>query len=294
MSVVIAFSPGTYGTYLEWCLATLTSKSEILSPFTLLGSSHVFRGNHLLNIQGLRQCSQSNKNYQIARLHPKTLKDESLSDNLDAICNEADYVIHMYPSEDTQLLCLNNFLSKVWANGWWENQFESEIDKNKIFQNWAIPSGTDINHTPQWVKREFLSFYLMPAWHAQIEWYHPAKWSNSKCLVIPVNLLLYSFEQTLTTIQNYCNLLPVREISELLPFHQKNIELQNYRTHDQLCKDIVECTINNRDLQWDELSLCSESWIQWELRNQGFEIRCDGLDIFPTNSVQLRELLYPV
>jgi len=32
--------------------------------------------------------------------------------------------------------------------------------------------------------------------------------------------------------------------------------------------------------------------IQWQLRNQGYEIQCHGLDMFPTNSVQLRKLIY--
>lgn len=36
----------------------------------------------------------------------------------------------------------------------------------------------------------------------------------------------------------------------------------------------------------------SEAWIQWQLRNLGYEIQCHGLDKFPTNSVHLHELLY--
>jgi predicted nuclease with RNAse H fold len=45
---------------------------------------------------------------------------------------------------------------------------------------------------------------------------------------------------------------------------------------------------------WEPLPLPSEAWIQWQLRNLGYELRCHGLDMFPTNSVQLRELLYRV
>ena len=63
-----------------------------------------------------------------------------------------------------------------------------------------------------------------------------------------------------------------------------------------LCKNIVTSTISNTPFDWADqnTTLVGESFVQWDLRNRGFEIRCDGLDTFPTNSLQLRELLYPV
>jgi hypothetical protein len=47
-------------------------------------------------------------------------------------------------------------------------------------------------------------------------------------------------------------------------------------------------------LHWNPLPLASEAWIQWQLRNLGWEIKCHELDIFPTNSVYLKELLYHI
>jgi hypothetical protein len=40
--------------------------------------------------------------------------------------------------------------------------------------------------------------------------------------------------------------------------------------------------------------LASESYVQWQLRNLGYEIQCHELDKFPTNSVHLKELLYTI
>jgi hypothetical protein len=103
--------------------------------------------------------------------------------------------------------------------------------------------------------------------------------------------LLHDFENTMQRIQNTCELEFTRPIAELLPYHEINLKKQKHTTHDQLCNQIVNL---EEDLDWEDqtLGMASEFWIQWELRNRGFEMRCDGLDIFPTNSVQLRELLY--
>ena len=39
-------------------------------------------------------------------------------------------------------------------------------------------------------------------------------------------------------------------------------------------------------------TMLDEAYVQHCLREQGYEIRCDGLDTFPTNSSDLRELIY--
>ena len=72
------------------------------------------------------------------------------------------------------------------------------------------------------------------------------------------------------------------------------LELQRYQNQDQLCQDIVDNTLNNTYFDWrdQEVPLASQAWIQWQLRNLGWEIKCDGLDTWPTNSIQLKNLIY--
>lgn len=53
--IPIAYQGGTYGTYLEWCLTSLTSTDQLVSPFTDVGNSHKFRG-HFLNLGYEIQC----------------------------------------------------------------------------------------------------------------------------------------------------------------------------------------------------------------------------------------------
>jgi hypothetical protein len=296
-TVPIIYNGGSYGTYLEWCLTTLTSTGAICPPFTHSGSSHVFKGNQLRSFADWIEYTKSNCVKKFVRFHPKTQQNDSLTDILNQVCQSVNFAIYLYPDPDSVLLCLNNCYSKIWKD-WWAAQFSSQvslsIDPNKIYENWPVSRDTDINNVPVWIRREFLSYYLMPSWLDQVEWHHPSTWSNSKCCTVFISNLLYDFKHTLQTIGNHCNLHYSRSIDELLEYHSTNLSLQKNLTQDQLCKTIITAVTEGQDYNWNTLPFVSEVWIQWQLRNLGFEIQCDGLDNLPTNSLQLRELLYPV
>lgn len=293
MTIAIAFAPGTYGTYLEWCLSSLTSDTLLNSPLTKVGNSHNFKGAHLITIDGWKDFLSASSDAPFVRFHPKHLKEHDLSKNLDSVCRDAQSVIYIYPHVDHVLLCVNNFISKIWKD-WWACQLIHTIDRDVIYQNWPVSIDTPLEKIPLWIKREFLSYYLMPAWFDQVEWYHLDTWTNPKACIVTTKDLLFEFESTLTKIQNHCKLNYVKPISSLLPHHRQNLELQANLLQDQLCKKIINCVLSDTSFSWDKLPLGSESWLQWELRNRGWEIRCDGLNEFPTNSLDLNKILYPV
>lgn len=58
--------------------------------------------------------------------------------------------------------------------------------------------------------------------------------------------------------------------------------------------DIINNTLSDSEMVWDKLSLIDECHIQTRLLRQGYEIKCDGLNIFPTASKQLRNLLIKI
>lgn len=292
-TIAIAFNAGSYGTYLEWCLTTLVNGNLVQEPFTSLGNSHKFTGNHLVNIDGWRQYVASNSQHRFVRLHPKTSKDQSINETLTEILHNAKNVIYVYPGETSLLLGLNNYFYKIWPN-WIERYFNSEIDLRVIYNNWPVAKDTPVDQIPVWIMREFLSHYLVPAWLDQIEWYQRDSWKHPNLLTVTVPDLLFDFENTLEKIQKFCNLNYCQPASSLIDAHKKNLELQKYASHDRVCHSIIESVVNQTDLSWPELSLPSEAWVQWELRNQGYEIQCDGLNKFPTTSAKLLELLYAV
>lgn len=291
MTTAIAFNGGTYGTYLEWCLTTLSSADHIVPPFTRVGNSHNFTGRHVENIKGWKSFKLTNDLTQFVRLHPKTLVDESLSANMNYLCNTAESVVYLYPDKESILLSLNNFTHKIWKD-WWLRNFSTLVSVDKIYNNWPVSKETPISDIPIWIKREFMSFYLMPNWFSQIEWNHLETWGHANCCVVTVGQLLHDFENSIHRIKTHCNLQFKKDIAELVPFHQQNLKLQKYITQDQTCNQIIDSIVNNQLFEWEPITLTSESWVQWQLRNLGYEIMCNELDIFPTNSVQLRKLLY--
>jgi hypothetical protein len=290
-TIPIAYPGGTYGTYLEWCLTSLTSTDQLISPFSALGSSHSFE-KKIVDFDNILEFLSTNQSEKFIRFHPKTQQQHLVSNRLDQTCAMVQHMIYIYPDRDSVLLTINNFFTKVFQEEWWTFQFLSNIDPLKIYQNWPVTSGTAIQDIPDWIQREFLSLYFMPAWYNQVEWYHPDRWQNPKCCTITVGDLLNNFEETLQKIKVFCNLEYVRPVQDLLPFHEQNLKNQKYLHHDALCTNIIQAVINNQNLSWEPLSLPSEAWIQWQLRNLGYEIQCHALDKFPTNSVHLHELLY--
>ena len=296
-TVPIIYNGGSYGTYLEWCLTSLCSDQPIFDPFLSTGSSHGFRGkgHQLTNFQGWQKYLSTGTPHQLVRLHPKISKTESISNNLNEILNSVNDIIYLYPDKDSVLLIVNNYFTKIWDD-WWNHQFFTEIDASTIYSNWAVSTDVPITKIPIWIKREFMSFYLMPAWHDQVEWYHLDSWSHPRSHNILVKDLLYDFESVIDRLQQTLNFDFVRPVSDLLPYHEKNLQLQKFKNQDKLCKNIVDSIVNGFEFDWSDqlVPLASESWIQWQLRNLGYEIQCRELDIFPTNSVHLKELLYSV
>lgn len=292
--IPIAYLAGTYGTYLQWCLTNLTDTNELISPFMATGSSHnhTFHNiGHWLEIDQFDEFVKESPTAKFARFHPKIKQQDSASLRLNTVCELVSHMIYIYPDRDSVLLTINNVFTKVWDN-YWDSFSISTIAKDKIYQNWPVDPNLALSDIPVWIHREFLSLYLMPAWFDQVEWYHPDIWSNPKCCIITVRELLVNFQKTLEKISQYCQIKYARPIEDLLPFHEQNLKNQKYLHHDAVCMNIVQAVIHNKDLSWQPLSLPSEAWIQWRLRELGYEIRCHGLDIFPTNSVQLKELLY--
>lgn len=270
----------------------MCSNEDILDPLCATGSSHNFKGNHVSDMAGIHRYVKSNKALKFIRWHPKRKKEDSLSTNLDCALEYFDKMIYLYPDENLKLLTINNCFTKVYDN-WWVHQLEYEISPEKIYNNWPVDKSVPLDKIPRWVQREFLSLYLMDSWHDQTEWCHPNRWGHPRCYILMVSDLLYNLDDTLNNLKKFFNLKFTKSIDQIRSYHQKMLESQPHIDQDQLCYQIVNSVLTEQDFNWKELTLISESWIQWQLRNCGFEIECNNLDIFPTNSLQLRKITYP-
>ena len=139
-----------------------------------------------------------------------------------------------------------------------------------------------------------LSYNLIPSWKSEVEWFFPDTYSHPKCKFVFITDLLYDFKKIILEIQQFCHLDFRVGVDQLLEHHAKMLSVQQYLDQDELCNSIINSVLTSQPLEWNNLPMPSQSWVQWRLRELGYEIRCDGLDIFPTNSVHLQELIYKV
>ena len=295
-TVPILYHAGSYGVYLDWCLTTLTTNQEIESPLNANGNSHNFKNGHWIrNIEEWRHYISSTNEWNFARLHPKKHRSDDLHQILNEISNQVNFFIYIYPSDNTLLLTLNNQFTKVWED-WWKDCSQSEELIDKIYANWPIDQTTTIDQIPNWIKRELLSYYLLPMYFDQLAWSQPNHYNQNNCIVIFVDDLLYDFKNTIFRIVNQAKLTLIKPIDLLVPHHTQMLNLQKNINQDRLCKEILDSIVTQKMFDWknQSLTLASESYLQWQLRNLGYELQCHGLDMFPTNSVQLKELLYTV
>ena len=304
-TIPIIYNGGAYGTYLNWCLTTLTTDVDIISPLTDEGSSHNYKGTHLLGMEGWSKYIDTNNPAKFVRLHPKNKKEESISNNLEIILSTVNKMVYLYPDRNSVLLNINNAFDK-YIKEWWpapgddrETTPKKDVLKffeDTIYQNWPVSRDIPFDEIPRWIKREFLSLNIMPSWFAQVEWFHPDRWQHPNCLIIFIEDLLYNFKPTMQHLQKFLNLDFKKDIDQLIPSHQEMLKKQINYEQDSLCNQIVNSTIQGVDFSWEDryLPLPSEGWIQWQLRNLGFEIRCHGLDMLPSNSIKLKELLYKI
>jgi len=293
-TLVIAYNSGAYGTYIEWILTTISTNIDIVAPFdTKRGHSHGFPGNNIGTVEDWSAYVASDQDFLVARLHPKNLEHHVITDNLELIAKDCRGVIYPYPDHSNKLFILNNWYQKTWID-WWGRQFSTDIDPAIIYRNWPVDSSTDIKDIPTWIRREFLSLYLMPLWDNQLDWYLPdKKWSHPKCQIVLMRDFLYDFKRTMEGVIEFAGITPTKSLDQFVPLHKQMLSLQANAGQDQLCATIVDATLANQEFDWATIKvpLVSEAWIQWELRNRGWEIQCHGLDVFPKNSKDLRTLL---
>ena len=294
-TLVIAFNGGAYGTYLEWVLNSLIVNGEIRLPFTHLGNSHDSKsGHHLGDVEKFRSYLGSDDCFETCRLHPKVRKDENLQSNLEFLLDHASRVILLYPDRDHELMCVCNYMTKIWQGDAYDGAM-AYINPDDIYQGYGIKPGTDLRTISVWIRREHMSFNLFTSWHDQVEWYFPDRWHDARLMIITTKELFDSFPGTLTRIESFWGAQKYnRDIHGMVPFHNTMIQLQQHYGKDSLCAKILQSVTTEIDQQFDfgDLCLTSQAWIQYQLRLRGYELQCDGLDVFPQSTKELQNLTY--
>jgi len=104
--------------------------------------------------------------------------------------------------------------------------------------------------------------------------------------------LLYNTKESLLKIIDHCGLTNTKDLTNFVTKWQ---QAQKYIVDEfNLLDQIVDCTIANQPLEWQPINIIAEAIVQQRLRAKGYEIRCDGLDKFPTDAIMFNSLLEKV
>lgn len=162
-----------------------------------------------------------------------------------------------------------------------DNNLHNVVEWDPIYTSWQ--------DMQQWELREWLSLFYV-GWTQ--EWIESQNQVSTGVLKIPYLDVLNNFAPTLNNIIKHCNLTQKPGLEN---FGKEWRSKQQYIVDEfELLEQIVSHTANGQDLAWQPIHIVAEAIVQQRLRALGYEIRCDGLNSFPTDSKTLYNLLEKV
>jgi len=238
------------------------------------------------NLHSVSDYINSDSEYQFGRTTGESAQDPDFKKYKSYIQDYQGFfkkIVCLTQDPHCCLMIKHNTLKK---NANMQDFIDSTISLNKDMFNAQLP-------VPHWQLREMISFEHNAMLCRSAELYQPI--SHSKVINVAITDLVNHFQPTLIGL--FKNLdLPMTYQDQLDRIETEWLANESFTKIDQLCHDIVTAVLEGHNISWQQhqLTLIGEAYVQCLLRNKHFEMRCHGLDTFPTNSVQLKELLYPV
>lgn len=151
---------------------------------------------------------------------------------------------------------------------------------------------SSFNDMRPWELREFFSLYYT-GW---VEcWLDAPLLAPNNWLKISTDDILNNSQETFIKICNFIDEFDDSKITEFNKFLDSWLEKQRYLVKEiELVNKIVGSVVLDQEMiAWDPSHLCiwSQAMIQGKIRDSGYDLKCNELDVFPSNSIQLYELL---
>jgi hypothetical protein len=289
----IFFVPGTFGTTIEYIIRSYT-KEYTGTNLKILddGSMH-----------SLTKEFHPRK-FEDLHLVPERLNHRSITTPIYPFCNlKFPQVLKLYSShiaqghcillhcdclKDAELNCLFQYHKISYGTvanlglGIFFDGLDNNVKQwNQSYRNWK-----DMQH---WELREWFSL-VYPQWVT--EWIDSKNQVTNDWLLLSNSKILSDPTDSFLKIIKFCNLTPNEDIDL---FAQTWKSKQQYVLDEfDLLDKIIYSTTHDRALTWQPINLIAEAILQQRFRSLNFEIMCDGLNTFPTDSETLYNLLEPV
>ena len=281
----IFFVSGMFGSTIEFVLRSFTSEYTPVDAYVGIdGSMHSFRKechpramNDVLSAK-LSENSITTPIYPFKTHHlPEILKSYPLDKSNILIYADSLRSAELNLVFQYHKIAVGKFIQVGFKLFCGENA-HNIINWNKDYTHWS--------QMKPWELREWFSLFYV-SWVQ--EWIDSADQVPTTFLKIKNTNILFDTKNTFLKIIKFCNLTLSTDLDL---FVKEWTDKQLYIVNEfNLLDSIVEHVVNNQEFNWSLISIISESILQQRLRSKGFEIKCDGLNTFPTNSKILYSLL---
>jgi len=284
-TIIIAYPPGAYGTFLEWCFTYFAGRLPAGSqswPFVdRTGSAHRFRGNQIKRpsytfqnapeLSGIETYLASDAVVEFARTHAD---HQDMQEYINSYHQHIARFVYIQPETTNLLLLINNAMDKIAGGG----------IKDMLYTH--VREGMD-----RWEVRESISNSIK----GTQDYYNKYCTINQNCIVLRLPWLIADLESAIDLLFYQLGLQwSAEHRSDIGAVTKKWLSLQKHLHKDMVCQLIVESTVNGAYYQWADqnLSIYDEAFVQWALRDlHGLAMKCYNVNVFPTNTTDLRNLL---
>jgi hypothetical protein len=293
--IQIIFVPGTFGSAIEQFIRCFTENPTVENFVTADdGSTHVYTlPYHFTCRKDLQNFydnyPQFDSNEIISSIYP--MHDFSTSNvicffNQEKFTNDKKILIQINSMRDAELVLLFQYYKQAHGsvqkqtNSLFFNELKNHLDV--LGNNYKT-----INDVPIWAVREWFSLY----YPGQVSTWINFNNNLSNTFIIDYKNILHQPVKTIKNIIDFTNKKIYKQQEMIFVAEQWRIKQQYILSVYDRIDNIVEFTTNNIYTTWNELNIIAEAIIQSRLRNLGFELKCFGLDEFPTDSLSLYNLL---
>ena len=282
----IFFVPGMFGSTIEYVLRSFTKEyTPVTCSIVDDGSMHSFKKQfHPLSLDDLGNSVYSDINTPIYPFKKSHLP-EIIELFQKQVMDKKSVLIYADSLQSAELNMLfqyykiaNGSRLKLGLDIFCGDNAQNIINWNKKYRHWS-----DMQY---WELREWISLFY-PQWVQ--EWIMSQHQVPNGFLKISNTDLLYNTKDRLIDIVNFTKLTISKQLDDFVTKWQQKQQyiVSEFDTLDQ----IMSNTLSQKDFSWCPLCIIGEAIIQQRLRAEKFEIRCDGLNTFPTDAKTLYSLL---
>jgi hypothetical protein len=267
----VYFPPGCYGTYVTRCIYNYTNlRVEPFAEFTFgnNGNSHQYRYN---------DNAKANIYQGHIGQHPSSPDDVNFTI---VPCNthRLDYFNNHFIKQENEKLI--EYISTMLS---------PEMARDKLATQWNYHGEFD-ETVPRWIMREWCSFWINDLLEAA---YDPIPYQSLDSVAqMTTQEIFENYTERLIEVVAKLGLTFTVNLDIIQRQHENFLSTQKLHNSQLRCEQYVQDLLGGISTDITVHSIFDEAYIQHLLRLNNLELRCDGLDLFPATTQQLRNLTY--